>query len=206
MKEFERRWVKPTVFFIVLIVIPLGLFGYEYLPTTIKAMNNYGASPSEAWTAARRNDKKNYFEHTPNKKDHPIIYTESELPENPVLIAFYLQHCPYCEEASPVIESYRQQILEKYPKQKEKVVYVDVKSPIGQKLIHKYDVMGASSLLLLAEDPDDNTLLLSGMNDAETGEPAPDKENIKSIFQKLDEELYKNHKHQEQRERKTTNQ
>lgn len=200
LRKYQRRWIKPTVFTILLIIIPFLLFGLYHSKTIITATSEHNASAGEVWELIKRNDKVSYFDKTPNNKTHTIAETESDLPEKPYIIAFYLQHCPYCEAAHDNIRYNEKQLVEKYPNIKTPVVYIDVKSPIGQELIHEHQVMAASSLMLMADDESENMLVISGTQ-GDLGQPIDNKNEIMRIFKELDEQLARYTKHENQRNR-----
>lgn len=180
IKKYERRWVKPTVITLIIILIPLFFFGLKHGSTVVKAISDYDASINETMTLIGRKDKEMFFENTPKQGVHPIVSSEKELPEKPVLIAFYLLHCPYCEMAKPSIEKERLRLIDQYDSIDDQFIYVNVQSSLGKQLIHKYNVTGASSMLLLAPDEKDNKLIASGKV-GPIGQPQPNDQEIQSI-------------------------
>jgi len=200
IRKYQRRWIKPTVITLTVLLIPILIFFGIHAKTIATASSNYNSDAGEIWTLIKRNDKKRFFENTPNSEDHVIATTKEDLPEKPYIIAFYLQHCAYCEAAHNEIEQLHQQLLEKYPDVKTPVVHIDVKSPIGKELIHEYDVTAASSLMLMAENEEENMLVISGTQGA-YGEPMANSDEIFRIFKELDSHLARYTKHKNQRDR-----
>ena len=200
LREYQRRWIKPTVITLLIILLPILTFGLYHSKTIINARSNYNSNTEEIWQLIKRDNKQKFFDNTPNYNDHVIAETQNDLPPKPYLVAFYMQHCPYCEVVHDSIKHNEEQIKEIYPSIETPVVYVDVKSPIGQELIHEHEVMAASSLMLIAEDESDNMLVMSGTQ-GPLGEPSANKSEILKIFQKLDDQLYQYVTHENQRNR-----
>lgn len=200
IRKLQRRWIKPTVITLLIIIIPILVFIGINGKTIVTAMTQYKSSVSEATTLIKRKDKTKFFETTPNINDHPVAQTESDLPQKPYLIAFYMQHCPYCEVSHSKIENNRQLLLEKYENSKTPVVYIDIKKPLGQKIARENEINVASTMMLVAAEPEDNQIVLAGTQGA-YGEPVANTEDITKIFRDLDKELERYHKHQNQRDR-----
>lgn len=186
IEKYERRWIKPTVITLIVLALPFIYLGLRHGPTVVTAMTQYDASFKESVELTRRDDKDYFYNNTPKVGKHPIAKEKSDLPKGPVLISFYLKHCPYCEAAHGPFEEQRRSFIEDYPEYKDRVVYVDVTSPLGQDLIRKYDVNAAASLLVV--DGEHSELLPSAGNDPEIG-IAPNYENIVHSFEKLLERL-----------------
>lgn len=200
IRDLERRWIKPTIITIIIILLPVLFLGLKWGPSATRAMSEHNAPFSAAIRAARRPDKQSYFENTPNVKTDNIISTEEELPDKPVLIAFYLHHCPYCEVSYPSIK-YNLGLLEtKYKDMDVPHVHVEVNSPLGVKLRREHNIQVASTMLLLAEHETDNMVIISSTNDA-SGQPIKDTDSLMKIFKAFDRELDKQYEYKQQRER-----
>ena len=200
IRDLERRWIKPTIITILIILLPLLFLGFKWGPSATKAMSEHNAPFSAAIHAARRPDKKSYFENTPNVKSDNIISTEEELPDKPVLIAFYLHHCPYCEVSYPAIKHNLELLESKYKTIDVPLVHVEVNSPLGVKLRHEHNIQVASTMLLLAEHESDNIVFVSSTN-GPLGQPTKDSDSLMKIFKAFDRELDKQFEYKEQRER-----
>lgn len=183
IKEYEQRWKKPIVIILLVLFTPPLYFGIRHGPTVISAMTNYDASIAEGYTLSKRDDKEVFYDNTPKPGTDPVLSSTSELPDGPILIDFYLKHCPYCEAAHSSFEKKRQEFIKEHPEEKERVFYVDVTSPLGKELIHKHDVMGAASMLLL--NGDQAEVLPSAENNAEKG-IVPVNKNIDQAFETLE--------------------
>lgn len=149
IKKYERRWVKPTVIALVLILVPIALFFSVNGVVIHKAMTDYNATIGDVSTLLQRDDPNTFFKETPNETKDPIAKNNELLPSGPVLISFYLRHCKYCEAAHSTVEKEIKAFTEEHPDQAERIVYVDVRSPFGKELVSKYKVQGAASILLL---------------------------------------------------------
>lgn len=200
IRQYERRWIKPTLITLLIIGLPLLFFGFKYGPNTVRAMSQHDAPFNVALHAARRSDSSEYFENTPHVDRDPIITTAEELPDGPTLVLFYLHHCPYCEVAYQATRHNRELLEDKYGDLGNQLVYVEVNSPLGMQLLSEHDIQVASSMLLLAEHEEDNLILGGAKNDS-AGQPARDSDNILKIFRAFDKELEKQLEHQMQRER-----
>lgn len=183
--NYEKKWVRPTISVLVLIGIPLIYFTLRYGVDMIKASNEYNASINEAWTATRRDDTDTYFKTTPNEKHDTIIKSRNDIPDEPVLINFYIQNCIYCETSYPVIQEYYEKLRQEYGNNHKYVAYVEMNTPIGQELTEEYEIQYASSLLLYNPDSDE-TFTLTGASSDQTGKVEPDEENIDTMFNRLE--------------------
>lgn len=180
IREYEQRWIKPTLIGLGVLILPLLVAGLFIGPIMVNAVTEYDASIGEAFSLVQRNDKESFYENTPKPDQDPIVKTEDALPDGPVLIAFYLKHCPYCETSHSTIEAQREAFMEQYPDYKENIVYVDVTSPLGLKLVHDYNVMGAASVMVL--NGEEHDLWASAGNDQNTGERITEYDNIDEAF------------------------
>lgn len=149
IKKYERRWIKPTIITLVLILVPIALFFSVNGVVIHKAMTDYNATIGDVSTLLQRDDRDTFFEETPNKTKDPIAKNNESLPSGPILISFYLRHCKYCEAAHSTVEKEIKAFTEEHPDEDNRIVYVDVRSAFGKELVSKYKIQGAASILLL---------------------------------------------------------
>lgn len=200
IKQYERRWIKPTLITLLIIGLPILFFSVRYGSNVVQAMTQHDASFSTALHAARRPDTDYYFESTPNVNRDNVITTAEELPDEPVLVVFYLHHCPYCEVAFQSIQHNKELLRDEYENIDDNLVYVEVTTPLGVELTREYGIEVSSTILLLAEHEEDNMIVGSSRNDS-AGQPAKNTDNILQIFRAFDRELAKQVEYQNQRER-----
>lgn len=186
----ENTNIRISHAIVLVMIVIIGVIGSIYGPTVVKSVKDYDSDFKEVRYLLKRNDKDYFFNHTPNNKEHPIIENESELPNKPILIILYRQHCNMCEVATDSIKGYTEQLNEKYDTDilGRNIVYVNLKSPLGEQLIEEYSIERASAMLLLKNDYDQHTLLYRGETDS-SGITVPAAQNITQIFEELDSEL-----------------
>ncbi len=176
---------------LVILFLIFMILSFIFGPTTFKAMSNYNSSLKDVTNIYRRDNKDQFFKYTPNNIDHQLITSADELPDKPVIVYLYIQNCPLCEVTLPVVENYDSQIIDKHNQESSNVVYVDMNTNYGAKLIEQYDIEKPTALLLLS-DNDSEFLVYSGERDEKDGY-IPTKDNIELIFKRLDNILLRDY-------------
>lgn len=131
---------------IALVIIALVFIGSRFLPPAYHAMKQADATPLEAKTLTFRDDAKQALKNTPNKEIDTIATTQVQI-HKPGMIVFYKINCPFCEAAHQAIESKIKTV--DTLSGRGNIVFVNVESDLGKKLVKKYDIKYAATITIL---------------------------------------------------------
>lgn len=131
---------------IALVIIALVFIGIRFLPPAYHAMKQADATPLEAKTLTFRKDARQALKNMPNKEIDTIATTQAQI-HKPGMIVFYKVNCPFCEAAHHVIESKIKAV--DTTSGRGSIVFVNVESDLGKKLVKKYDIQYAASITIL---------------------------------------------------------
>ncbi len=131
---------------IALIIIALVFLGIRFLPPAYQVMKQADATPFEAKILTFRKDAKQALTNTPNKEIDTIATDQSQI-HKPGMIIFYKINCPFCEAAHQAIESKIKAV--NTTSGRGNIVFVNVESDLGKKLVEKYNIQYAASITIL---------------------------------------------------------
>lgn len=164
---------------IALIIIALVFLGVKFLPPAYHAMTQANATPLEAKTLTFRKDAKQALNNTPNKEIDTIATNQSQI-HKPGMIVFYKLNCPFCEAAHHVIES---KIKAVNPTSgRGNIVFVNVESDLGEKLVKKYDIQYAGTITILNKQGKSFNFTQAALDDKNNH--VADKNSINEAFDK----------------------
>lgn len=142
MKEFYRQQARKKIALVLILLVAFGLLG-AWLYPKYNFTQQTGLPISKMFTSYEKQPIISGGEqNTPNKATEAIL--EDNPKEQSVIYVFYKVGCSTCQAEFSQVKAAINNYQGAYP-----VYWVNVQSDLGQKLVEKYNVEHASSVVVV---------------------------------------------------------